>query len=311
LSKNGSFSDAARALEVPQTIAPAGCPRSAADAFAGRFTPRRAFGICATPAAAEFARRVKLAEREIDLGLDELDTARGNVGGEIVIGAMRVAGSVLLASVINEFASSYPNSNIRIVTGRTKEMMRYLRCGDVDAVIGLLKDSDFGRPGAGTARRDTLRGRGATRTSSAATGKCDARRSCAVRVGHRQLPRAVAESVSTACLRVTAGRPPGSKPVRCRPFDCCSRKANRLTLLTSYELMYEEDALTSVPFGPIEPVPSIGLTMRENWLPTQRQASFIDLIQKRIVRFLKPGKEPQRSAQQRFPRNGIPAVAAP
>jgi len=101
-----------------------------------------AFGISATAAAADFARRVKLAEREIDLGLEELDTAKGNVGGEIVIGAMRVAGSVMLASVINEFTSSYPNANIRIVTGRTKEMMRYLRCGDVDAVIGLLRDTE-------------------------------------------------------------------------------------------------------------------------------------------------------------------------
>ena len=31
------------------------------------------------------------------------------------------------------------------------------------------------------------------------------------------------------------------------------------------------------------PVPAIGLTMRENWLPTQLQKNFLDLIQKRIV----------------------------
>ena len=77
-------------------------------------------------------------------------------------------------------------------------------------------------------------------------------------------------------------------------------QSDRLTLLTSYELMCEEDTLTSVPYvGPIEPVPSFGLTMRENWLPTQRQASFIQLIQKRIVRSLMPAHESRRSRPDR------------
>jgi hypothetical protein len=47
--------------------------------------------------------------------------------------------------------------------------------------------------------------------------------------------------------------------------------------------MYEDDALAAVPFGPIDPVPTIGLTMRENWVPTKMQQSFRDLIQKRII----------------------------
>jgi hypothetical protein len=62
-----------------------------------------------------------------------------------------------------------------------------------------------------------------------------------------------------------------------------------LTILTSYELMYEEDVLTGVPFGPIEPVPRIGLTMRENWLPTQLQANFIERIQRRVEGSHHPG----------------------
>jgi DNA-binding transcriptional LysR family regulator len=87
-------------------------------------------------------------------------------------------------------------------------------------------------------------------------------------------------------------------------------QSDRLTLLTSYELMCEEDTLTSVPyFGPIEPVPTFGLTMRENWLPTQRQASFIELIEKRIVRSLMPTPEPQRNGANRFTRP-VPQVLA-
>ena len=65
-------------------------------------------------------------------------------------------------------------------------------------------------------------------------------------------------------------------------------QSDRLTLLTNFELMHEEDVLAALPFGPIEPVPSIGLTMRQNWLPTQLQAQVIGLIRQRIVKSLGP-----------------------
>ena len=41
-----------------------------------------------------------------------------------------------------------------------------------------------------------------------------------------------------------------------------------------------------VPFGPIEPAPWVGLTTRVDWLPTKLQASFVRLVQERIVDFL-------------------------
>jgi DNA-binding transcriptional LysR family regulator len=74
--------------------------------------------------------------------------------------------------------------------------------------------------------------------------------------------------------------------------------SNRLTLLTFYELMYEEDTLAAVRYGPIEPVPCIGLTTRENLLPTQLLTSFIELVQKRIVGSLMPIKELARTSGQ-------------
>jgi LysR family transcriptional regulator of gallate degradation len=81
----------------------------------------------ATPAAAQFARKLKLALREVQWAVDEVDAAKGNFGGEIVIGAMLLAGSVVLASVLNEFASEYPNANIRVLNGNAEDMLRYLR----------------------------------------------------------------------------------------------------------------------------------------------------------------------------------------
>lgn len=302
--ETGSFEQAARGLELSQ----ASLHRSVRDLERTLHTPlftQAAFGVVATPAAAEFARRIKLAQREIELGLEEVETAKGNSGGEIVIGAMRVAGSVMLASVINEFATSYPTAHIRVLTGTPKEMMRSLRCGDVDAVIGLLTD-----PGSTDLVQEPL---GETPYMVVA------------RHGHPLVQRARVSIDDLSRFEWVIGTAEGGRRARFDKLFSGHRKplvrieasslptirvllaqSDRLTLLTSYELMCEEDILTSLPyFGPIEPVPFFGLTTRENWLPTRRQASFIQLIQKRIVRSLMPSKDSQRSGA------GRPLLASP
>jgi LysR family transcriptional regulator of gallate degradation len=70
--------------------------------------------------------------------------------------------------------------------------------------------------------------------------------------------------------------------------------SDRLTLLTSYELMYEEDALGSLPIKLDDPAPSIGITTRQNWLPTQLQSSVINLIKQRVRGSLSPVRELRR-----------------
>ncbi len=60
--------------------------------------------------------------------------------------------------------------------------------------------------------------------------------------------------------------------------------------------MYEDDALAALPYGPIEPVPSIGVTMRDNWLPTQLQMNFLRLMRKQMTASLMPIKELLRAS---------------
>jgi DNA-binding transcriptional LysR family regulator len=57
--------------------------------------------------------------------MEELDSARGSLKGQIVIGTMQLAGSFLLASVLNEFISTYPNPNIRILNGGAAALRAY------------------------------------------------------------------------------------------------------------------------------------------------------------------------------------------
>jgi DNA-binding transcriptional LysR family regulator len=292
--ENGSFAQAARALEVSQTS----LQRAARDLERNLRTPlyaQTATGIVATPAAAEFARKVKLALREIRWGIEEVEAARGNIGGEIVIGAMLLAGSVMLASVINDFVSKYPNANVRILNGNADDMLRYLRTGDVDVVIGLLRE-----PAPDDVVHQAL---------------AETPYVVVARHGHPLHQKANITLDDLSDYEWIIGTPGATRRIRFdklfsgrrRPqarIATCSlptirlllTQSDRLTLLTSYELIYEEDALTAVPFGPIEPVPTIGLTTRENWLPTQLQANFIDLIHSQIVGSLTLTKVLKRSA---------------
>jgi len=292
--ENGSFAQAARALGISQAT----LSRAARDLERDLRTPlyhRTVSGIAATPAAAEFARRLKLAAREIEWGIEELDSAKGSLKGQIVIGAMQLAGSFLLASVLNEFISAYPHANVRISNGSSGAMLKSLRGGDVDFVIGLLRDpvpEDLieeplaEAPYVIVARRGhpLFRKRKVLLDDLSAydwvvgtPGAC--RRVCFDTLfGGRRKPQARVETSSLPTIRLMLAR-----------SDC-------LTLLTSYELMYEDDALAAVPYGPIKPVPSIGVTMRENWLPTQLQVNFLRLMRKQITASLMPIKELLRAS---------------
>jgi LysR family transcriptional regulator, regulator for genes of the gallate degradation pathway len=292
--ENGTFAQAARALDV----SPATLSRAARDVESDLRRPlyqRTASGIAATPAGAKFARKLKLATREIDWGIEEVESAKGGLRGQIVIGAMQLAGSFLLASVLNEFIAAHPHATLRIWNGSSGAMLKSLRGGDVDMVIGLLRDpvpEDLveeplaDAPYVIAARRGhpLFRKKKVTLDDLASydwvvgtPGAC--RRVCfdALFAGRRR-PTARVETSSLPTIRLVLSR-----------SDC-------LTLFTSYELMYEDDALAAVPYGPIEPVPSIGVTTRAGWLPTQLQVNFLRLIRKQMTASLTPVKELLRAS---------------
>lgn len=305
IAENGSFAQAARALDISQTS----LQRSARDLERTLRTPlynQTASGVVATQAAVEFASKLKLALREIDWGVDEVEAARGNIGGEIVVGAMLMSGSVMIASVIDEFVSTYPNADVRIINGNTEDLLKELRAGAVDVVIGLLRQQRaeglIHRPLAETPyvivgrQGHPLMGKSHVTLDDlcgfdwviGTPGSSRRARFDKLFAG-RQRPRARVETSSLPTIRTLLSQ------------------SDRLTLLTSYELMYEEDTLAAVPFGPMEPVPCIGLTTRENWLPTQLQTSFIELVQKRIVGSLMPVTTLARTSDRPGKRRVTPA----
>ncbi|HUO22339.1 MAG TPA: LysR family transcriptional regulator [Caulobacteraceae bacterium] len=284
--ENGSFGQAARALQVSQ----ASLHRAARDLeqnLRKTLYHRTAFGIMATPPAAEFARKLKLAAREIESGIEELEAATGNFGSQMVIGAMPLAGSVMLASVLNEFITSSPSANVRIASSNADEILRNLRAGDVDFVIGLVGDPPapdlvseavVETPYVVVARQGhpLLQKSAATLEDLAAydwvigTPGSNRRQRFDKLFADRARPMARVETSSMATIRLLLSN------------------SDRLTLLTSYELKYAADMLKPVPFGALHPAPSVGLIMRENWLPTPLQAKFLELFRQRVHGALEP-----------------------
>jgi len=237
---------------------------------------RTAAGMLVSPQGLKLGLLVKLALQEIELGVMEVDSALDGSTTPVVIGAMPFGGSVLLASVLDQFLERYPSADVRIMNENAVEMNKCLRAGDVDFVVGLLPEETpaelvceplvatpyvvVARQGHPLARagKVTIEELMAYDWITGTPGSL--RRACFDRIFEgTQGPQT---HVATCALPVIRHLLKGS---------------DRLTLMTSYELTYEE-GLRTLHSSPIEPVPAIGITTRAGWLPTQVQSDFIDVI---------------------------------
>jgi LysR family transcriptional regulator of gallate degradation len=273
--ENGSFGQAAAALGLAQ----ASLQRAARDLQSTLRQPiyyRSAAGLSLTTEAIEFGRRMKLALQEIDWGIRELEEARGALSGPIVVGAMALGSSVLLASMLENFLRRYPHAEITIRSEGAAELLKSLRGGDVDLVVGLVPE---------TAAADL--------TSEALV---HTPYSIVARRGHPLLRKARVSiddlmaydwligsegSSRRACFdRLFEGRRGANAPIVTSAESIIHylvQNGDRLTLMTSYELLHQGAGLEAIPYDPIAPVPAIGITTRTNWLPTRLHTAFIDL----------------------------------
>ena len=277
-SERGSFETAADMLG----ISVASLQRAARDLEGNVRTPlfhRTAMGTIVGPAGARFARQMKLALQEVELGLDEVAAARGAAGRQMIIGAMPFGGSVLLASALNDFLNLYPQADIRIASDSAAHMAASLRAGEVDLVVGLLADTPspdlIAEPVAQTPYSVVVR-RGHPLAAKAEVTiddlvTCDwvigtegsSRRHCFERIfAGRRGPTVQIATCATPVIRQLL------------------ESSNRVTLMTSYELQYADGRLHPLSFQPAGDPPSIGITMRANWMPTRLHADFIDLIRR-------------------------------
>jgi DNA-binding transcriptional LysR family regulator len=281
LVDGGSFAHAAETRGLSQTA----LQRAARDLEGHVRKPlycRTAAGMMVTPAGIALGRKMKLATQEIEWGIKEIETMRGDFASQISIGALPFGGSVLLASILDAFVTSHEHADVKIINEGTSQMLGRLRAGEVEFVIGLVQEtvaddltneafcetpySIVARRGHPLTRRDKITIDDLLEQDWVVGTEGASRRACFERLfAGTSGPRA---SIATCALPV---------------IHHLLARSDRLTLMTSYELMHEDGDLLPLAFGPIQPLPSIGITMRANWLPTQLHLDFIDLLRSNVA----------------------------
>jgi LysR family transcriptional regulator, regulator for genes of the gallate degradation pathway len=105
---------------------------------------RRGKGIGFTDAGWRIVRNFRLARAELEAGLTELEVLKGREVGCISIGAMPLSRVRVLPAAVAAYYDRFPDVRITISEGAFGELIEPLRDGDIDLMIGALRDPSPG-----------------------------------------------------------------------------------------------------------------------------------------------------------------------
>jgi len=138
IANAGSFTVAAAELGLSQPTVHRTARSLEAVAETPFFTARTS-GVRLTPAAEVFARGAKLALSEIQQCYEEISHELGRERGTFVLGSLPLARTTIVPKAIHAMVSTEQGFQVRVVEGRYAELMKSLREGDIDCLIGALR----------------------------------------------------------------------------------------------------------------------------------------------------------------------------
>ncbi|MEL0250505.1 MAG: LysR family transcriptional regulator [Novosphingobium sp.] len=279
LARAGSYAVAAEATGLSS----ASLHRAVADlsvALGQRLVDRRGRSVMLTPAGERRARGFGLAMAELRSGLAEVAAWQGKAAGRVVVGAMPLSRARWLPETILRFAAAHPGVDVAVVEGSHAELSGPLRDGEVDLMLGALRDA---------ASLDDL----------AQESVFEDRPALVMRAGHPLLEHAVDGASLAAFPWILPAsdtplrhywegmmRAAGAEPPRVG-IECGSVLTVRQLLLGSDALTLLSPAQLAVELGagvlatlppPVPVARTIGITTREGWRPTAPQAAFVALL---------------------------------
>ena len=134
-----NFTLAARRLELAQPSVHRAISDLEKEAGKALFE-RISRGIVATRMAARLAQAAQLAFAEFDQAEADLGELVGREVGRIVVGAMPLSRSSILPDAIARFRKQRPSLPIRALDGPYEDMMTALRRGEVDFLVGAMRN---------------------------------------------------------------------------------------------------------------------------------------------------------------------------
>jgi DNA-binding transcriptional LysR family regulator len=243
---------------------------------------RTAHGIVPTRAADVLAQAARLAFLELEQADADLAELTAAEIGEIVVGATPLAKSFVLPRAIAEFRSFRPNLPIRIKEGPYPDLLTALRRGEVDFLIGALRDP----PPIGDVEQKTLFFDTVVLVSGTHHPLAD-RADVTIEElagypwvvspsgtpirGYFDNLFAQAESAGPKSIVET-----GSLILMRELLDCSDHLGCTSRLQAEAEI--GRGLMRALPIDLAQTSRPIGVTLRRDWLPTQAQQRFLELL---------------------------------
>lgn len=280
IARAGSFGQAARMLGLAESSLHR-VARDCERALGRTLFHRSASGVSVNRAAAEMARRWQVALREIEQAEEEMRLCEGAGSGRVAVACLPLARTLILPRAVNALLRRRPDVHVEIIDGSYDALLRNLREGTVDMLIGALRRpppvDDIVQtqllvdPYAVVARAGhPLFARGSV--TAAMLAEYDwviPREGTPVRHAFEALFATVPEKpracVETSSLVATRG---------------LLAESDRLTLLSERQITIEKHLglLKIVPFPLPETERPIGVTTRHGWLGGPVQHEFLDCL---------------------------------
>ena len=281
LAETQNYTLAARSLGLAQPTVHRAISHLERDSARPLFA-KTAFGLVATRPCRDLAQAARLAFGEIEQLEAEMAAFDGRAVGRIVVGALPLSRSVVLPEALARFRAARPTQVVSVVDGPYAELLTGLRRGDIDCIIGALREPSpikdvaqeplfqdgltiVARPGhplirpgqpdiAALSQQQWAVPRAGTPSRDLFDGLFTGR--------GLPLPQSILECGSILLMRELLARSD--------LLGCISSRQAEAELRTGL--------LIRLDTGIRWPTRRIGLTKRVGWVPTEAQAQFLQMI---------------------------------
>lgn len=134
----GSAADAAQSLGISQPAVHRAARQIEQNVGVSLYR-RRVHSVSANTAGIEFARCLSLALHEIEQAVEDLADARGQLTGKVAIGVLPLLPPRLVARAIQRLRARYPAAHVTVEEGSHAYLLRELRSGGIDIIVGGLR----------------------------------------------------------------------------------------------------------------------------------------------------------------------------
>ncbi len=288
ITQSQNFSIASRSLNVSQSSLHRAA-RGLESQLGTTLFEKTTNGIISSKAALKLARLSKLAFNEITQAREEINAFHNRELGKITIGSMPLARAAILPATIIDVNKRFPNFKISVIDGIYDDLLKHLRNGEIDLLIGALR---FPNPSEDIEQEKLF----------------DSSIEILARAGH---PLATIQATDGAVtLKTLSTYPwvvlrPGT-PTRAlfdkvfmsegvempeRIVESGSQGLVRslllgedwLTMSSEHQFQHELEigSLVKIKFELVQTPRPIGITMRKSWNPTGTQLAFVNLLKEK------------------------------